>query len=167
MLTVDEAERSAMRYWQRTSHVPNVIFRTLSVEAVRSLWQPAWASPFCPTWCIGHGLSEDIASISKRSMTMFTPWTWALLWKSKARLSPAARAFCEFVASPIPDRIRFNSIEDPPLGINNIKAFQDDVMEELCLRTSNDSLWRKAAIPNVGCVVLRDRNDLKLLTGCT
>jgi DNA-binding transcriptional LysR family regulator len=37
MLTVDEAERSAMRYWQRTSHVPNVIFRTLSAEAVRSL----------------------------------------------------------------------------------------------------------------------------------
>jgi DNA-binding transcriptional LysR family regulator len=33
MLTVDEAERSAMRYWQRTPHVPNVIFRTLSVEA--------------------------------------------------------------------------------------------------------------------------------------
>ena len=33
MLTVDEAERSAMRYWQRTPHVHNVIFRTLSVEA--------------------------------------------------------------------------------------------------------------------------------------
>ena len=31
------AERSAMRYWQSTPHVPNVIFRTLSVEAVRSM----------------------------------------------------------------------------------------------------------------------------------
>jgi len=37
MLTVDGAERSAMRYRQRTPHVPNVIFRTLSVEAVRSM----------------------------------------------------------------------------------------------------------------------------------
>src|SRR5215470_14829102 len=37
MLTIDEAERSAMRYWQRTPHVPTVIFRTLSVDAVRSM----------------------------------------------------------------------------------------------------------------------------------
>jgi hypothetical protein len=32
-----------------------------------------------------------------------------------------------------------------------------------------DRFWRKAAIPNIGCVgvgVLRVRNDLSLLTGC-
>jgi DNA-binding transcriptional LysR family regulator len=37
MLTVDEAGHTASRYWSRTAFKPNVIFRTLSVEAVRSM----------------------------------------------------------------------------------------------------------------------------------
>ena len=37
MLTVDEAEETADRYWQRTRYRPRVIFRTSSVEAVRSM----------------------------------------------------------------------------------------------------------------------------------
>lgn len=37
MLTVDEASQTAGRYWSRTPHQPNVVFRTSSVEAVRSM----------------------------------------------------------------------------------------------------------------------------------
>jgi DNA-binding transcriptional LysR family regulator len=37
MLTVDEASQTAGRYWAKTPHKPNVIFRTSSVEAVRSM----------------------------------------------------------------------------------------------------------------------------------
>ena len=37
MLTVDEAEQSALRYWKATQYRPNVIFKTSSVEAVRSM----------------------------------------------------------------------------------------------------------------------------------
>jgi DNA-binding transcriptional LysR family regulator len=37
MLTVDEAERTAGNYWQATPWRPRVIFRTSSVEAVRSM----------------------------------------------------------------------------------------------------------------------------------
>jgi DNA-binding transcriptional LysR family regulator len=37
MLTVDEASQTAGRYWSRTPHRPNVVFRTSSVEAVRSM----------------------------------------------------------------------------------------------------------------------------------
>jgi DNA-binding transcriptional LysR family regulator len=37
MLTVDEASNTAQRYWNRTPHKPKTIFRTSSVEAVRSL----------------------------------------------------------------------------------------------------------------------------------
>lgn len=37
MLTVDEASQTAGRYWARTSYEPDVIFRTSSVEAVRSM----------------------------------------------------------------------------------------------------------------------------------
>jgi len=37
MLTVDEASNTAQRYWNRTSYRPKTLFRTSSVEAVRSL----------------------------------------------------------------------------------------------------------------------------------
>ena len=37
MLTVDEANQTASRYWARVASRPNVIFRTSSLEAVRSM----------------------------------------------------------------------------------------------------------------------------------
>ena len=37
MLNVDEADRTALRYWEPTPYRPNVIFSTSSVEAVRSM----------------------------------------------------------------------------------------------------------------------------------
>ena len=37
LLTVDEAEQSAMRYWEHAHQQPNVRVRTSSVEAVRSM----------------------------------------------------------------------------------------------------------------------------------
>jgi DNA-binding transcriptional LysR family regulator len=37
MLTVDEANRTALRYWEPTPYRPNMIFETSSVEAVRSM----------------------------------------------------------------------------------------------------------------------------------
>ena len=37
MLTVDEANRTAARYWKPTRLKPNVLFKTSSVEAVRSM----------------------------------------------------------------------------------------------------------------------------------
>ena len=37
MLTVDEANQTASRYWARVTARPNVIFRTSSLEAVRSM----------------------------------------------------------------------------------------------------------------------------------
>jgi len=37
MLTVDEASKTAQRYWQPTGLKPNIVFNTSSVEAVRSM----------------------------------------------------------------------------------------------------------------------------------
>jgi DNA-binding transcriptional LysR family regulator len=37
MLTVDEAAQTALRYWSETAYQPNVMLRTSSVEAVRSM----------------------------------------------------------------------------------------------------------------------------------
>ena len=142
MLTVDEAERSAMRYWQRTPHVPNVIFRTLSVEAVRSMVATGMGITilsdmvYRPWTLEGHRI--DLKTVDDEVHTMDV----GLAWKSKAQLSPAARAFCEFVAAGL-SRIRSGSFRlKTRRSIDNIKASQDDVTEELCLLTSNEGLWR-------------------------
>jgi DNA-binding transcriptional LysR family regulator len=98
MLTVDEAERSAMRYWQRTPHVPNVIFRTLSVDAVRSMVATGMGITILSDmvyrpWSLeGHRI--DLKTLDDEVHTMDI----GLAWKNKAGLSTAARAFCEFVA---------------------------------------------------------------------
>jgi DNA-binding transcriptional LysR family regulator len=110
MLTVDEAERSAMRYWQQTPHVPNVIFRTLSVEAVRSMVATGMGITVLSDmvyrpWSL-EGQRIDIKMLDDEVHTMDV----GLAWKNKARLSPAASAFCEFVAHayPGPDPVQFD-----------------------------------------------------------
>jgi DNA-binding transcriptional LysR family regulator len=110
MLTVDEAERSAMRYWQRTPHVPNVIFRTLSVEAVRSMVATGMGITILSDmvyrpWSLeGHRI--DLKTLDDEVHTMDV----GLAWNSKAKLSPATRAFCEFIAYsyPGPDPVQFD-----------------------------------------------------------
>jgi DNA-binding transcriptional LysR family regulator len=110
MLTVDEAERSAMRYWQRTSYVPNVTFRTLSVEAVRSMVATGMGVTILSDviyrpWSLeGHRIDVKVLDDDVHTMDV------GLAWKSKARLSPAARAFCEFVAHAYPgsDPVQFD-----------------------------------------------------------
>jgi len=110
MLTIDEAERSAMRYWQRTPHVPNVIFRTLSVEAVRSMVATGTGITILSDmvyrpWSLeGHRI--DLKTLDDEVHTMDV----GLAWNSKAKLSPAARAFCEFIAHayPGPEPVQFD-----------------------------------------------------------
>jgi len=110
MLTVDEAERSAMRYWQRTSYVPNVTFRTLSVEAVRSMVATGMGITILSDviyrpWSLeGHRIDLKVLDDDVHTMDV------GLAWKSKAPLSPAARAFCEFVAHayPGPQPVQFD-----------------------------------------------------------
>ena len=102
MLTVDEAERSAMRYWQHTAHVPNVIFRTLSVEAVRSMVATGMGITILSDmvyrpWSLeGHRIELKTLDDDVHTMDV------GLAWKGNATLSPAARAFCEFVAHSYP-----------------------------------------------------------------
>ncbi|MEM1266302.1 MAG: LysR family transcriptional regulator [Pseudomonadota bacterium] len=93
MLTVDEAAHTAMRYWSRTSFTPNVILRTSSIEAVRSM--------------VSNGLG-----ISILSDMVYRPWSLegrrletaqiadpvpamdvGLVWRRGAPFPPAMRAF--------------------------------------------------------------------------
>jgi DNA-binding transcriptional LysR family regulator len=98
MLTVDEASQTAERYWERTPYRPRVIFRTSSVEAVRSM--------------VANGMGVTILSDM-----VYRPWSLegqriepraiddpvpsmdvGIAWRSGTDESPAVRAFHEFLS---------------------------------------------------------------------
>jgi DNA-binding transcriptional LysR family regulator len=98
MLTVDEAADTAGRYWRRAGALPNVIFRTSSVEAVRSM--------------VANGTGVTILSDM-----VYRPWSLdgqrietrtvadgidsmdvGLAFSRERELSPAARVFNEFMS---------------------------------------------------------------------
>ena len=97
MLTVDEAAQTAQRYWERTPFRPKVIFRTSSVEAVRSM--------------VANGSGVTILSDM-----VYRPWSLegqrietrevddpvpsmdvGLAWRRGAELRTTAKAFREFL----------------------------------------------------------------------
>lgn len=96
MLDVDEAAETALAYWHRAGLRPNVLLRTSSVEAVRSM--------------VGNG-----SGISILSDTVYRPWSLegqkihkitlkspvpdmslGVAWRADAVLSPAQRLFCDY-----------------------------------------------------------------------
>ena len=103
-LTVDEALDTATRYWEDTPHRPKILFRTASVEAVRSM--------------VGAGLGVTILSDM-----VYRPWSLeaqrietrdiadpvpsmdvGVAWSAHHPPSPTARAFIDFAASAFQDR---------------------------------------------------------------
>ena len=56
MVTADEAETSTLAYWKSRRHQPNVVFRTMSIEAVRGL--------------VAHGFG-----VTALSDMVFRPWS--------------------------------------------------------------------------------------------
>jgi DNA-binding transcriptional LysR family regulator len=96
MLTVDEAAYTALKYWNKTPYQPNVLLRTSSVEAVRSM--------------VANG--QGVAILSDM---VYRPWSLegrrietinpsdpipamdvGLAWKRNTEFSPAAAAFRDY-----------------------------------------------------------------------
>lgn len=98
MLTVDEASHTAGRYWSRTTHRPNVIFRTSSVEAVRSMVAAGMGITilsdmvFRPWSLEGQRIETRLLADDIPSMDV------GLAWRRDAVLSPAAQAFHDFLS---------------------------------------------------------------------
>lgn len=96
MLTVDEADHSAMRYWDLSGHRPRAMLRTSSVEAVRSM--------------VANGLGVAILSdlvyrpwslegrrIETRALKdVVHPMCVGLAWHRDAAFTPAMQAFREY-----------------------------------------------------------------------
>jgi len=96
MLTVDEANRTALRWWRRAGLKPRIIFETSSVEAVRSM--------------VANG-----AGVAILSDMVYRPWSLegdrveartvhgavpsmdvGITWKREHALGEPAAAFVEF-----------------------------------------------------------------------
>lgn len=99
MLTVDEASNTAQRYWNRTNFRPKVLFRTSSVEAVRSMVSSGMGVTILSDmvyrpWSL-EGRRVEISSVVEPIPTMDV----GLAWAANVSLPPAARAFADFMTS--------------------------------------------------------------------
>ncbi len=97
MLTVDEASNTAQRYWSKTPYKPNTIFRTSSVEAVRSMVANGMGVSILSDmvyrpWSL-EGRQVDVREVGDRVPTMDV----GLAWSSGRDHSEAVKSFMEFM----------------------------------------------------------------------
>jgi DNA-binding transcriptional LysR family regulator len=98
MLTVDEAAETAHRYWERTRYRPNVIFRTSSVEAVRSMVANGGGVTILSDM-VYRPWSLEGQRIETRDVDDIIPsMDVGLAWGCGAELSPPAKAFRGFMS---------------------------------------------------------------------
>ncbi len=93
MLTVDEAAHTAMRYWSKTQYRPNVILRTSSVEAVRSmvangLGVSVLSDMVYRPWSL-EGRRLETAELQEA----IPPMDVGLVWRRDAEFTPQMSAF--------------------------------------------------------------------------
>lgn len=97
MLTVDEASNTAQRYWNRTPYKPNTIFRTSSVEAVRSMVANGMGVSILSDlvsrpWSL-EGRRVELLEVAEKVPTMDV----GLVWANSHTQSPVGKAFTEFM----------------------------------------------------------------------
>ena len=95
MLTIDEAEQTALRYWRKTPFRPRITFATSSVEAIRSMVATGMGITLLSDmvyrpWSL-DGQRIEVRTIEGEVPTMDV----GLAWRRGATLSPPARAFQE------------------------------------------------------------------------
>ena len=97
-LTVDEARQTAMRYWEQTPYRPREIFRTSSVEAVRSMVATGMGVTILSDM-VYRPWSLEGQRIETRTLTDPVPsMDVGLTWKHGARLTVAAQALYEYLS---------------------------------------------------------------------
>ncbi|CTQ58486.1 LysR family transcriptional regulator [Roseibium album] len=97
MLTVDEASNTAQRYWNRTPYRPNTIFRTSSVEAVRSMVANGMGVSILSDmvhrpWSL-EGRRVEVIEVSDEIPTMDV----GLVWRNGRSYNEATKAFIDFM----------------------------------------------------------------------
>ena len=97
MLTVDEASNTAQRYWNRTPFQPRTLFRTSSVEAIRSMVANGMGVSILSDmvyrpWSL-EGKRVDVMEVNDIIPTMDV----GLAWSKRAKLNSTTKAFFEFM----------------------------------------------------------------------
>jgi DNA-binding transcriptional LysR family regulator len=96
MLTVDEASQTAGRYWMRTSSRPNVILRTSSVEAVRSVVASGMGITILSDM-VYRPWSLEGQRIETRVLEDHIPtMDVGIAWRRGSTLSPPTQAFRDY-----------------------------------------------------------------------
>lgn len=96
MLTVDEAAHTAMRYWSYTQFTPNVILRTSSIEAVRSMVANGQGVSILSDmvyrpWSL-EGRRIEVAELREA----IPPMNVGLVWRRNATFSPVMAAIRDY-----------------------------------------------------------------------
>jgi len=101
MLTVDEASNTAQRYWNRTPYQPRTIFRSSSVEAIRSMVANGMGISVLSDmvyrpWSL-EGKRVDVMEVTDPIPTMDV----GLAWSKSTEPSKATKTFIEFMGMAI------------------------------------------------------------------
>lgn len=108
MLTVDEANQTASRYWKPTGLKPGIIFTTSSVEAVRSMVADGMGVTILSDM-VYRPWSLEGQRIELRNVVADIPsMDVGLAWNKTRSLSPAARTFHDFLS------LTFSGAGTPP-----------------------------------------------------
>jgi DNA-binding transcriptional LysR family regulator len=95
-LLIDDAEASTSAYWRAHKHQPDIVFRTHSVEAVRSFISfrqgvTILSDMMYRPWSL-EGDRIEVREVAANIPTLDT----GLAWSRKRELSPATRLFIDF-----------------------------------------------------------------------
>ncbi|THD82746.1 LysR family transcriptional regulator [Aliigemmobacter aestuarii] len=101
MLTVDEASRTAGRYWDRYGLVPKIVFSTSSVEAVRSMVAAGMGVTILSDM-VYRPWSLEGQRIEQRQPTEPVPsMDVGLTWSNARPLSGPAKVFSAFISAAL------------------------------------------------------------------
>lgn len=98
MLTVDEANRTAGRYWDEAGLVPNVVFSTSSVEAVRSMVAAGMGVTLLSDMVYRPWSLEGQRIEQRQTVEAIPSMDVGLTWTRERPLSAAARVFRAFLS---------------------------------------------------------------------
>lgn len=99
LLTVDEAEQSARRYWRQSGLEPQVRLRTSSVEAVRSMVANGSGVAILSDLVYRPWSLEGKRLETRTLVEPITPMSVGLAWHREHSLTPAMQAFRSYFHS--------------------------------------------------------------------
>ncbi len=101
MLTVDEASNTAQRYWNQAGLRPNILMRTSSVEAVRSMVANGMGVTILSDMVYRQWSLEGLRVEAVKVATSVPTMDVGLAWVANAEPPEVARVFAEFMRTSL------------------------------------------------------------------